>query len=210
MKEIDKILVEDESILWEGKPKFWPFFLSRSIFVIIIALFLLIPLISALTGRIVIQGDYYGTNVLAIPHFWIAIFLILGTPIYVGLSLRYSHYAITTKRILFQKGIVGRDFEIADFDKITNAEVNVGVFDKLFGGRTGSIKISTAGSFTQTRKGPINKPYVISNIENPYEVFKTFQKVSHDVRADISYPNELRPKENQGYKTEYKSKDEDK
>lgn len=28
MKEFDKILDENEKILWQGKPKFWPFFLN--------------------------------------------------------------------------------------------------------------------------------------------------------------------------------------
>jgi len=50
----------------------------------------------------------------------------------------------------------------------------------------------------------MRKPFTISNIPDPYEVFKLFKKVSHDVRTDIEYPNKLRPKTNPGYKSDYK------
>ena len=125
--------------------------------------------------------------------------------IYKLLVYRYTYYAITDKRVIIQKGVIGRDFEIVDFDKITNAEVNVGFFDKIFGNETGSIIISTAGTFTYTpRYGRIKKPYTLNNIYNPYEVFKFFKKISHDVKTDVHYPNKYRPKTNPGYKTEYK------
>jgi uncharacterized membrane protein YdbT with pleckstrin-like domain len=85
------------------------------------------------------------------PHFWIGLILVFGYPIYKFLVYKYTYYAITNKRVIIQKGLIGRDFEIVDFDKITNAEVNVGVLDKLFGGNSGSILISTAGTLTYVR-----------------------------------------------------------
>jgi len=108
-----------------------------------------------------------------------------GIPIYQILVYKYVYYAITNKRVLFQKGLIGRDFEMVDFDQITNAEVNVGLLDKLFGGNSGSILISTAGSFTYGRYGPVQRPYTLRNIENPYDIFRFFKKVSHAVKTDI-------------------------
>ena len=191
MKELEKVLDSNEKVFWEGKPKFWPFFLGGlqlvgSIFLSIFVLFF----VSAM-----------------IPYFWfIAIALIFAGPIYKALVYKYTYYAITNKRVLIQKGLVGRDFEMVDFDQITNAEVNVGVIDKLFGSGSGSIIIATAGTFTYTRSGPALKPYTISNVENPYEVFKFFKKVSHAVKTDIKYPNKYRPKTNPGYNTTYNPK----
>ncbi len=49
----------------------------------------------------------------------------------------------------------------------------------------------------------VQKPYIISNIENPYDVFKFFKKVSHAVKTDIHFPNLYRPDINPGYKTRY-------
>jgi len=33
------------------------------------------------------------------------------------------------------------------------------------------------------------------------------QKISHDIKTDIIFPNDLRPKENHGYSTDYKEID---
>jgi prolyl-tRNA synthetase len=45
----------------------------------------------------------------------------------------------------------------------------------------------------------VQKPYSFRNITNPYEAFKFFKQISHDVRSDINFPNKLRPSENPGY-----------
>jgi hypothetical protein len=47
-------------------------------------------------------------------------------------------------------------------------------------------------------------PYTLSHITDPYVVFDLFKKTSFNVKADINYPNALRPKEDTGYNTEYK------
>jgi uncharacterized membrane protein YdbT with pleckstrin-like domain len=203
MRELDKILNTNEKVFWEGAPSFWPFFLGRSLGVTIFGIFwmgfLMIPIVASLAS-----GSPFAFFIFLTPHFWIGLFMLFGPSIYSALVFKHTYYAITDKRVIIQKGWIGRDFEIADFDQITNTEVNVGLFDKLFGnGNTGSILISTAGSFTQTKRGPVSKPYVISNVFNPYEVFKFLKQVSHDVKTDIEYPNQLRPSENPGYQSDY-------
>lgn len=141
--------------------------------------------------------------VLVMPHFWIGLAVFIGFPLYSILVHKHTYYAITDKRIIIQKGLIGRDFEIIDYDQVTNAEVNVGILDKLLGKNSGSILISTAGSFTYTRQGPVNKPYTLSHVKDPYHVFKFFKDVSHDVKTDINYPNKYRPRTNPGYRTGY-------
>ena len=195
MRELDKVLNKKEKALWEGKPDFKPFFFGGggSIIGIIVGLVFLGASLFIAPGSLLF---------IIIPHFWIGLFLIFGVPIYNLLVYKNIYYAITDKRVLIQGGLIGRDFEMVDFDQITNAEVNVGIADKLFGsGNTGTILISTAGTFTYSRSGQIAKPYRLSNIPNPYDVFKFFKKVSHDVKTDINYPNKLRPKTNPGYGT---------
>lgn len=201
MRELDKILDEKEKIFWEGKPNFWPFFASS----FIISAFGLIFLFAGLVVLIasIIKGEYM---LIFFPHFWVGLALVVGAPLYRYLVYGHTYYAITHKRILFQKGVIGRDFEMVDFDKVTNAEVNVGLFDKLFSKNSGSIMISTAGSFVSGRHGPVARPYVLANIPDPYKIFKLFKKVSHAVKTDIEYPNAYRPKNNPGYNSELKLK----
>lgn len=207
MREIDKVLDQNEKVFWEGTPNFWPFILGGSIITTILGLFwmvFLIPFIGLAVYDILFGSHIFGFGILLLPHFWIGIGMVFGIPIYQILVFKHTYYAITDKRIILQKGWIGRDFEMVDFDKITNAEVNVGVFDKLFGGgNTGSILVSTAGSFTYTRRGATQKPYTFRNIASPYDVFKFFKKITHDVKTDIQYPNKLRPGENPGYQTDY-------
>lgn len=207
MRELNKVLNQNEKILWEGAPSFWPFLFGGSIVAMIFGLFwmlFLIPFIGFAVYDILFGSHIFGFGILLLPHFWIGIGLVFGIPIYQILVYKKTYYAITDKRVILQKGWIGRDFEMIDFDQITNTEVNVGVFDKLFGnGNTGSILISTAGSFTYTRQGIAQKPYTIRNIFNPYDVFKFFEKVEHDVKTDIEYPNRLRPTDNPGYQTDY-------
>src|SRR3989344_1713976 len=205
MNELQKILDEHEKVLWEGKPKFWPFFLGGSIITTLIGLFMMIFFVPFMVVAF-IAGKGIFRGILLLPHFWVAVVLFFGIPLYLFLVYKHMHYAITNKRVLLQKGLIGRDFEMVDFDQITNAEVRVGVLDKLFGRNSGIILISTAGTFTYTRRGRVQKPYTLRNIESPYEIFKFFKKVSHAVKTDIQYPNKYRPKTNPGYKTEYHAK----
>jgi len=206
MKELDKVLNKNEKVLWEGKPVFLPFIFGRSVAVTIFGIiwllfmlpFILISLVS------VLFGNFLGIAfVIFNPFVWIGILLVFGLPLYNYLVYNHIYYAITDKRAIFQAGLIGRDFQIVDFDQITNAQVDVGVFDKIFNKNTGSIVVSSAGSVVQTQNGAVSRPYVLSNITEPYEVFKLFKKVSHDVKTDIYYPNQLRPGVNPGYQTKY-------
>ena len=203
MRELEKVLDQNEKVFWEGTPSFWPFLLSGSLPTTIFGIFWM----GFIVIFIIISWNDPGPFryiVFAMPHFWIGLLMLFGPTSYNALVFKHTHYAITDKRVIIQRGWIGRDFEMIDFDQITNAEVNVGFFDKSLGsGNTGSILVSTAGSFAFTRRGAVQKPYTMSNIPNPYDVFKFFKKVAHDVKTDIQYPNQLRPDENPGYQTNY-------
>lgn len=74
-----------------------------------------------------------------------------------------------------------------------SVDIRVGLVDRLF--KVGDIYITAK-----------NGKAVLWDIENPYKVFNMLQKVVNDIKTDIYYPNELRPKENSGYNTKYKIK----
>lgn len=206
------MLNENEDVLWEGAPEFWPF-LGNSLFtvpigiVFLVASFFIFSAFSASFGMFQSFGiEGFGLPLFSlIPVFFVAVALviIIGPPAYTAMSHKNMHYAITDKRILIQKGVVGRDFDILDFDKISNAEVNVGFFDKLFGKGTGSIFITMPGSLMVVNSTAVPMAHVLSNVKNPYEVFKFFKKVSYDVKTDIEFPNKYRPGTNPGYGTKY-------
>ncbi|MBU5678594.1 MAG: PH domain-containing protein [Candidatus Aenigmatarchaeota archaeon] len=142
-----------------------------------------------------------------------AFYFTIGSALYSALVYKNVFYGITNKRVTIQNGLKGIDFNIIDYDQITNASVNVDLIDKLFGSNSGSItiytpsivQISRGGIFSSSRVPmSITTPYAIRHIDNPYEVFKFFKKVSHDVKKDIEFPNKYRTDRNPGYKTGYK------
>lgn len=207
MRELHRILNDDENILWEGTPTFAPFVAMSFLLSLFGLPFLLAGLVPGIIG--LATGSWAALFVfLVFPHFWIGVALVVGVPLYRILVHKHTYYAVTNKRAILQGGLIGRDFKIVDFDQLSNAEVNVGIADTLFAhGKSGSILLSTAGTFVHGKHGVSARPYSMSNIQNPYDVFKFFKRVSYDVKTDVSYPNQLRPDVNPGYKTEYPPKD---
>lgn len=63
--------------------------------------------------------------------------------VYTYLNYLYTFYAVTDRRVVFQSGIIGRDYREFKFEKIQNIYVGVGVFERLIG--VGNIMFSTAG-----------------------------------------------------------------
>ncbi|MEK6947445.1 MAG: PH domain-containing protein [Nanoarchaeota archaeon] len=177
----------NEKVLWEGKPKFFPYVL-RGIVLSLFGLFFMI-VAGFIQYKLITQGNWYA---LFIPHFWVGLAMLLWFPIYNSLNYKYVYYVITNKRVIFQQGIIGRDFGAFDFDQVTDLEVNIGVWDKLVGRDSGTI-IITAQRYCS-----------MYNIPHPYEVFKFFKGVSYNIKTDINYPNKYRPQVNPGYNTEYK------
>ncbi|MGV8176188.1 MAG: PH domain-containing protein, partial [Candidatus Bilamarchaeaceae archaeon] len=200
MGEMDKVLNEDERILWQGKPRFLPFVLQgcgvTTLFGIL-WMFILLPF----AGMALLTGFSMATLFL-IPFFLVGLWLVIGIPLYLALVHGKMQYTITDKRVITEKGLVGRDFEYFDLANASNVEVNIGFWDKIIGQNTGSINLSSSGmlQFSGRRNTPLIMPNRICNIENPYEVFKFLKKMAYDMKTDVEYPNAYRPPENPGYK----------
>lgn len=204
MNELSQILNKNEKVLWEGTPQFGPY-VARIISVgLAIAFF--ISLVFVPVGASLLFDSLIDPLEILIPLSvpFIILFGIFGIGTgYALLVYDHIYYVITDKRVILQGGLIGRDYKIVDFDKIQNAEVNVGVFDKLFGNSSGTISIATAGTIGYGKYGSYQLPYRLQSVGNPYKVFEHLKQVSHDVKTDIEYPNALRPSKNPGYKTDY-------
>ena len=103
-------------------------------------------------------------------------------------------YAFTEKRIIIRSGVIGIDFKNIYYSDIEGVNLKVGIIDRLC--KVGDIYIQAN---TQTS--------VILDIENPYFILSKLQKIVLDIKTDIYFPNNLRPDENDGYKTKYKGFD---
>ena len=100
MNEIELVKEQGEEILWDGRPKFWPFAIVRFLIFLVILSILVFYVFIRLRSFPVL-----------LPYFFLI--LAIAAPIsflIVRLAWRVTHYAITDKRIIFQSGIIGRDF----------------------------------------------------------------------------------------------------
>lgn len=108
-------------------------------------------------------------------------------------GLKNIEYVFTDKRIIIRSGIVGIDFKTIFYTDVEGINVKVGLFDRLF--KVGDLYIKA-----------FNQSAVLQNIEKPYFFLNKLQKITLDIKTDIQYPNDLRPKENHGYNTDYINK----
>ena len=100
-------------------------------------------------------------------------------------------YVFTNRRIIIKSGVIGIDFKNIYYSDVEGINCKVGIFDRMF--KVGDLYIKAH-----------DQSAVLMNIEQPYFFLKKLQRITLDIKTDIEYPNDLRPKENHGYHTDYK------
>ena len=202
------IIDRDENLLWTGTPHFTafmcgglPFLAIGIIWGIIAFAFCAAPVVFI---GIAEQDGHDFPLWLFLPFIVVSavigIFPFLGGILYM-VWLYFSHrntaYAFTNKRVMLRSGVFGIDYQIIDYDKIRDTQVNVGPIEKMF--RVGSILFNTG---EVSHKGhPMLKRFAC--IENPYDVFRQLKETTVNVKTDWNYPNAMRPDANPGYRTKY-------
>ena len=196
-KTIEDILDEDENVLLRLKPKKSAYILNSFLTMLP---FVLIWLCFDV-GFIVIMATQANTPSI-IWAFIVPFFAVHLMPVWIWLAnilkANRNHknleYAFTEKRIIIRSGVIGIDFKNIYYSDIEGVNLKVGIIDRLC--KVGDIYIQAN---TQTS--------VILDIENPYFILSKLQKIVLDIKTDIYFPNNLRPDENDGYKTKYKGFD---
>lgn len=100
-------------------------------------------------------------------------------------------YVFTNQRIIVKSGLIGIDFKNIYYTAIEGINCKVGIFDRMF--KVGDLYIKAH-----------DQSVVLMDITTPYFYLEKLQKITVDIKADIQYPNDLRPNENHGYNTKYK------
>ncbi|MEI8339778.1 MAG: PH domain-containing protein [bacterium] len=189
MLQTNELINTDEKNLWTGSPKFWPFLFNKtfSLFVFVLGWIIAFILIVYFQDKTVFAKPELIKSILPwlAPSFgFIIIFLILNI-IYTAIVFFFTKYTITDKKVIIQKGIISKKVIMLDFDKITNSEVQVGLFDRLCGGTTGSILISTPTSIVYVNRRMRNNPYWLVSIPKPFEVYKVFREGANNKTTGV-------------------------
>lgn len=201
---IEKILEQDERILWSGRPDRVAYSIGSISFYIFALIWGAIDLgFLLLFTRGFADGG--GPPLLfAVPFFmlhmmpvWIALF----GPIYRYLASGKVEYVMTNKRIYIQSGLIGTDINSLELYEVQQLSVDVGIVEKMRG--VGTVLLTRGAQGSSGKNSGSSWKNKLLHIENPYDVYKLIQRVSLDVTTDYQFPNAYRPEENKGYQTQY-------
>ena len=198
---IEKIIDDNENILWRGKPNAFLYIVGKPSIYLIALIWGIFDFffISIFFREFSFMNGFF--IIFFIIHLFPVWFAIL-MPIYRVLNYGTIEYAITDKRVYISQGIFGRDVNNYEHRELTNLKVDVNFMENIKG--LGTIILAykgEEGNSAYSFKADANK---FISIEDPYDVYKLLKKVSLDVATDQAYPNAYRPEENTGYNTKYK------
>lgn len=189
-------LAAGETILWRGKPKRSSFIASKSLTMMPIAIIWLC------FDSVLIVETFSGDG----PWFLIPFMLLhlmpvwiwLGSALTAGKRWKNTNYFVTNRRIIIQGGFLAVNEKSLFYKDIRNAQVKIGLLDKLFG--TGDVLLD------EGRVGSKGHPVYTSleDLEDPHQVYHRVQRVILDMQTDMEFPNAYRPAENPGYQTDYR------
>ena len=193
---VEDILDEEETILYRGKP-------NRKV-LILEAIFKGLPFVAIwaafdifFISSMIVAGAFKDDPKLLwiiIPFFAIHLFPLwayIANVVKTVAAGKNIEYVFTDRRIIVRSGMIGIDFKCIFYSDVEGINCKVGLFDRIY--KVGDLYIKAK-----------DQSAVLMNLENPYHLLSRLQKITHDIKTDIQYPNDLRPNENHGYNTKYK------
>lgn len=195
--QIDEIIDDGEKILWRGKPKKSAYVLNAFLKMLPIAIIWLafdgafIALLLTQMGWDMIPAPMKVFIFVFFAFHLVPVWIWIANVVTANRQHKNLEYAFTNRRIIVRSGIIGIDFKNVFYTDVEAVNLKVGIVDKML--KVGDIYINSKAGAT-----------VLFDIDNPYFITGRLQKIVADIKADTLFPNNLRPEENDGYKTDYK------
>lgn len=204
ISDLELMVGNDEKILWHGKPD-KKCFILESIFNPLLPF----ALIWALVDFGVIIAMSLSITGTGLPFFILPFFLIHLMPVWLyigGVFLSFkkyknTEYIITDKGIYVSGGTFSYTYEMKPFTDLSHINIHRGIFDQWLG--VGDVVSICTHSGYNSRESHSSHGMTICDIPDYREVFTMIRQLQTDIYADTQYPNDLRPKENHGYQTQY-------
>lgn len=204
--DLELMVGAKEQILWRGRPNKVCYVLEG-----IFNPLLPIAIVWFLFDSSFILGFTRGVeNVSNAPGlFFIIPFILLHMmPVWIYLAgilfifRRYKHteYIVTDKGVYISGGLFAYTCEMKPYTEISRINIHRGIFDQQL--NVGDVVFTASNTSVNGR--PISMGLSISDISDYQKVFELVKRLQTDIFSDTMYPNDLRPKENHGYKTKYK------
>lgn len=208
-RELLALITEGENILWQGRPDKRCFILEM-IFNPLLPLALIWGLVDLGFIHIFFNAPVQNEAPEHVKSFMLGFFALHMMPVWFYLAgvifsfLRYKNtsFAVTDQGVYTSGGIFTQNFERKPFTEMSHVNIHRGIFDQLLG--VGDVVITGNHDGYNTRNN-LFRGITICDIADYAQVYQLVKRLQTDIYADTMYPNDLRPKENHGYKTQYKS-----
>jgi len=199
--DLKRLINENENILYEGKPN-KACFIFESIFNPLLPIALLWGFIDfGIVGKTFFSIGTNGIGFFIIPFMLLhlmPVWMYLGGILFTFTKYRNTYYIVTDSGIYVSGGIFSKTYNHKPFAELSHVDLHRGVFDQIF--NVGDI-ITTSSQFVDSKR---NASVSICSISDYIDVYNLVKKLQRDIYTDVMYPNDKRPAENHGYRTEYK------
>lgn len=212
--ELELMVGKDEKILWQGKPNKRCFILEglfNPMLPIALVWFLFDSLfIAVFIGGAATSGAPAVFSIFPLIFFLfhlMPVWIYLGGVIFVFRKYQHTEYIVTDKGVYISGGLFSYTCNMKPFTELARVNIHRGIIDQIIG--VGDVVLTSNNiadlysSNIRVNGRPLDVGTTIADIKDYRKVFEIIKKLQEDIYTDTMYPNNLRPEENQGYRTKY-------
>ena len=212
--ELELMVGSNEEILWKGKPNKRCFILEgifNPMLPFALAWFLFDSLfIATFIGGAATSGAPAVFSIFPLIFFLfhlMPVWIYLGGVIFVFRRYQHTEYIVTDKGVYISGGLFSYTCNMKPFTELARVNIHRGIIDQIIG--VGDVVLTSNNvadlysSNIRVNGRPLDVGTTIADIKDYRKVFEIIKKLQEDIYTDTMYPNDLRPEENQGYRTKY-------
>lgn len=204
--DLELMVGKDEEILWKGKPNKRGFILE-GVFNPLLPVALVWAFIDS-TILFASRGDTFVVLFLLV-HL-MPVWMYLGGVLLIMRKYKHTEYIVTNKGVYISGGAFAYSCQMKPFTELARVNIHRGIIDQILGVGDVIMTSNNVADFYSRSNVRVNGRPVghiglaIENIQNYRQIFTLIKQLQEDIYTDTMYPNDLRPEENHGYKTQYK------
>ena len=212
--ELELMVGSNEKILWKGKPNKRCFILEgifNPMLPFALVWFLFDSLfIAAFIGSAATSDAPAVFSIFPLIFFLfhlMPVWIYLGGVIFVFRRYQHTEYIVTDKGVYISGGLFSYTCNMKPFTELARVNIHRGIIDQIIG--VGDVVLTSNNvadlysSNIRVNGRPLDVGTTIADIKDYRKVFEIIKKLQEDIYTDTMYPNDLRPEENQGYRTKY-------
>lgn len=178
LNSVKELLLSDEQVLWEAKPKKSAYILSAIIKMMPIAILWIIFDTFFIMSIIKIMGTFPWYLWLFFALHLIPVWAWIANIVKSVLEISNIEYVATNKRLIVKKGVIIDVINVSYAD-VTSIDLKVGLIDKILG--VGDLYVDTK-----------SQDVILSDVQNPYKVVNELQQIAFTSKNDVYFPNAIR------------------